>query len=165
MSMVHASRGGLKPASEHLKSEPAIIAALALATLPNTRVAWTELVSDYGKIRDSIEAIFPDFADFNAEPAATAPQAVSEPMDAQGTAASSSPPLQEQEPPRRRSTVREPAPFLIGGATGLPPAWRDQGGVLLSLSEMTMPHELARAVVAEQIYRAFTILRGHPYPR
>jgi 23S rRNA (pseudouridine1915-N3)-methyltransferase len=30
---------------------------------------------------------------------------------------------------------------------------------------MTMPHELARAVVAEQIYRAFTILRGHPYPR
>jgi molybdopterin-dependent oxidoreductase alpha subunit len=66
MSMVHASRGGLKPASEQLKSEPAIIAALALATLPNTRVAWAELVSDYGKIRDAIEAIFPDFADFNA---------------------------------------------------------------------------------------------------
>jgi anaerobic selenocysteine-containing dehydrogenase len=66
MSMVHASRGGLKPASEHLKSEPAIIAAMALATLPNTRVGWAELVSDYGKIRDCIEAVFPDFADFNA---------------------------------------------------------------------------------------------------
>jgi molybdopterin-dependent oxidoreductase alpha subunit len=66
MSMVHASRGGLKPASEHLKSEPAIIAEIALATLPNTRVGWTELVSDYGKIRDCIEAVFPDFADFNA---------------------------------------------------------------------------------------------------
>src|SRR6267142_902183 len=39
MSMVHASRGGLKPASEHLRSEPAIISGMALATLPNTRVA------------------------------------------------------------------------------------------------------------------------------
>src|SRR5258707_6195922 len=66
MSMVHASRGGLKPASEHLRSEPAIIAGMALATLPNTRVKWAELVSDYGKIRDCIEAIFPEFADFNA---------------------------------------------------------------------------------------------------
>jgi 23S rRNA (pseudouridine1915-N3)-methyltransferase len=59
--------------------------------------------------------------------------------------------------------------FLIGGATGLPPAWITGGvktrGVLLSLSEMTMPHELARVVLAEQIYRAFTLLRGHPYPK
>ncbi len=66
MSMVHASRGGLKPASEHLRSEPAIIAGMALATLPNTQVGWTDLVSDYGKIRDSIEAVFPEFANFNA---------------------------------------------------------------------------------------------------
>jgi molybdopterin-dependent oxidoreductase alpha subunit len=66
MSMVHASGGGLKPASEHLRSEPAIIAQMALATLPNTRVGWAELVSDYGKIRDCIEAVFPEFADFNA---------------------------------------------------------------------------------------------------
>src|SRR6202171_788353 len=66
MSMVHASRGGLKPASEHLKSEPAIIAEMARATLPNTRVGWAEMISDYGKIRDAIEAIFPEFADFNA---------------------------------------------------------------------------------------------------
>src|SRR6202795_594558 len=65
MSMVHASRGGLKPASEHLKSEPAIIAGMALATLPNTQVGWVDLISDYGKIRDCIEAIFPEFADFN----------------------------------------------------------------------------------------------------
>ena len=39
---------------------------MALATLPNTRVAWADLVSDYGKIRDAIEAVFPAFADFNA---------------------------------------------------------------------------------------------------
>jgi len=60
MSMVHASRGGLKPASERLKSEPAIIAGLALATLPDTRVGWAELIADYGKIRDCIEAVYPD---------------------------------------------------------------------------------------------------------
>src|ERR1700726_4299963 len=66
MSMVHASRGGLKPASEHLRSEPAIIAGMALATLPNTRVGWADLIADYGKIRDAIEAVFPEFADFNA---------------------------------------------------------------------------------------------------
>jgi molybdopterin-dependent oxidoreductase alpha subunit len=66
MSMVHASRGGLKPASEHLKSEPAIVAGLALATLPKTRVKWAELISDYGRIRDCIEKIFPEFAHFNA---------------------------------------------------------------------------------------------------
>jgi 23S rRNA (pseudouridine1915-N3)-methyltransferase len=55
--------------------------------------------------------------------------------------------------------------FLIGGATGLPEPWRQKGGLLLSLSAMTLPHELARVVLAEQIYRAFTMLRGHPYPK
>jgi 23S rRNA (pseudouridine1915-N3)-methyltransferase len=55
--------------------------------------------------------------------------------------------------------------FVVGGHDGLPQTWRDRADILLSLSSMTMPHELARAVVAEQIYRAFTMLRGHPYPR
>ncbi len=55
--------------------------------------------------------------------------------------------------------------FVIGGADGLPPAWRERADLLLSLSAMTWPHELARAMLAEQIYRAFTTLRGHPYPR
>jgi molybdopterin-dependent oxidoreductase alpha subunit len=66
MSMVHASRGGLKPASDQLKSEPAIVAGLAMATLPQTKVNWTELVADYSKIRDGIEAVFPIFKDYNA---------------------------------------------------------------------------------------------------
>ena len=56
--------------------------------------------------------------------------------------------------------------FVVGGADGLPPVWRARGdSVLLSLSKMTFPHELARAMLAEQIYRAAAILRGHPYPR
>jgi 23S rRNA (pseudouridine1915-N3)-methyltransferase len=55
--------------------------------------------------------------------------------------------------------------FVVGGHDGLPAPWRDRADLLLSLSTLTMPHELARAVLAEQIYRAFTILRGHPYPR
>ncbi len=55
--------------------------------------------------------------------------------------------------------------FLLGGHDGLPPEWRPRADLLLSLSAMTWPHELARAMLAEQIYRAFTMLRGHPYPR
>jgi 23S rRNA (pseudouridine1915-N3)-methyltransferase len=55
--------------------------------------------------------------------------------------------------------------FLIGGHDGLPAAWKPRADLLLSLSAMTFPHELARAMLAEQIYRAFTTLRGHPYPR
>lgn len=65
MSMVHASRGTLQPASEHLRSEPAIIAGLARATLPASRVNWHELVADYDRIRDAIEGVFPDFRNFN----------------------------------------------------------------------------------------------------
>lgn len=55
--------------------------------------------------------------------------------------------------------------LVIGGSDGLPGEWRPKADALVSLSRMTMPHELARAVLAEQIYRALTTLRGHPYPR
>ena len=66
MSMVHASRGKLAPASPHLRSEPAIIAGMAQATLPNSRVNWAHLIEDYDRIRDLIEKIYPDFRDYNA---------------------------------------------------------------------------------------------------
>lgn len=55
--------------------------------------------------------------------------------------------------------------FLVGGASGLPNEWRNRHGVLLSLSALTFPHELARVMLAEQIYRALATLRGHPYPK
>jgi molybdopterin-dependent oxidoreductase alpha subunit len=65
MSVVHTSRGKLPPASEHLRSEPAIVAGMAAATLPHSKVSWTELVEDYDRIRDRIESVFPDFYDYN----------------------------------------------------------------------------------------------------
>ena len=55
--------------------------------------------------------------------------------------------------------------FLIGGHDGLPAGWAARADLLLALSPLTFPHELARAILAEQIYRAFATLRGHPYPR
>jgi molybdopterin-dependent oxidoreductase alpha subunit len=65
MSMVHASAGRLTPASEHLRSEPAIVAGMAQATLPNSKVPWAELVADYDRIRDLIEKTVPGFEQFN----------------------------------------------------------------------------------------------------
>jgi 23S rRNA (pseudouridine1915-N3)-methyltransferase len=55
--------------------------------------------------------------------------------------------------------------FVVGGHDGLPAGWAPRASLLLSLSAMTFPHEFARAMLAEQIYRAFATLRGHPYPR
>lgn len=65
MSMVHASQGKLTPASEALRSEPAIIAGIAAATLPASRVRWMELIADYDRIRDAIEAVYPEFEKYN----------------------------------------------------------------------------------------------------
>ncbi|WP_354674019.1 FdhF/YdeP family oxidoreductase [Cupriavidus alkaliphilus] len=65
MSMVHASAGKLAPASALLRSEPAIVAGIATATLPDSKVPWLELVADYDRIRDLIEKTVPGFEDFN----------------------------------------------------------------------------------------------------
>jgi molybdopterin-dependent oxidoreductase alpha subunit len=65
MSMVHASRGTLPPVSANLRSEPAIVANIAYATLPDTKVDWLHMIADYDRIRDKIEAVFPDFKDYN----------------------------------------------------------------------------------------------------
>ena len=53
--------------------------------------------------------------------------------------------------------------FLIGGAFGLPDAVRDVARRSIQLAPWTLPHELARCVLAEQLYRAGTIVRGEPY--
>jgi 23S rRNA (pseudouridine1915-N3)-methyltransferase len=55
--------------------------------------------------------------------------------------------------------------LLVGGADGLAPACVARADRLWSLSRLTLPHMLVRVVVAEQLYRAWTVLQGHPYHR
>ena len=55
--------------------------------------------------------------------------------------------------------------FLIGGADGFDPAVTERADRLLSLGPMTWPHMLVRAMLAEQLFRAQSILTGHPYHR
>ncbi|HLA39791.1 MAG TPA: 23S rRNA (pseudouridine(1915)-N(3))-methyltransferase RlmH [Candidatus Glassbacteria bacterium] len=55
--------------------------------------------------------------------------------------------------------------FCVGGADGFSGGFRESADLLLSLSPLTLPHELARVVLLEQLYRAFALLAHHPYPR
>lgn len=65
---------------------------------------------------------------------------------------------------RWRDAARDIA-FLIGGADGLDTDVKSSADALLALSSFTLPHGLARVLLAEQLYRAHTILSGHPYHR
>ena len=65
MSMVHASHGFKPPPSQEVRSEPAIVAMLAAATLRQTRVRWHELVENYDRIRELIEKVIPGFEQYN----------------------------------------------------------------------------------------------------
>jgi molybdopterin-dependent oxidoreductase alpha subunit len=64
-SMIHASNGQLKPLSKDMRSEPAIIAGIAKATLGNHPVDWDAMIANYDRIRDLIADTIPGFADFN----------------------------------------------------------------------------------------------------
>ncbi|MDB5690372.1 MAG: rRNA ((1915)-N(3))-methyltransferase RlmH [Sphingomonas bacterium] len=66
---------------------------------------------------------------------------------------------------RWRDEGRREARFLIGAADGLDPATRDSADLLLAFGAATWPHLLARAMLAEQLWRATSILAGHPYHR
>jgi 23S rRNA (pseudouridine1915-N3)-methyltransferase len=62
-----------------------------------------------------------------------------------------------------RDEGRQRMVFAIGPTDGWSDEERKRASLLLSLGAMTLPHELARVVISEQLYRAFTILAGHPY--
>jgi 23S rRNA (pseudouridine1915-N3)-methyltransferase len=66
---------------------------------------------------------------------------------------------------RLRDEGQQRVVFAIGPADGWSEEDRARAGLVLSLGPMTLPHELARVVLSEQLYRAFTILAGHPYHR
>jgi 23S rRNA (pseudouridine1915-N3)-methyltransferase len=62
-----------------------------------------------------------------------------------------------------RGSGSERLAFVIGGADGVDPALKARASWLLSLSPMTFPHEMARLLLVEQLYRATSILQGGPY--
>lgn len=66
---------------------------------------------------------------------------------------------------QRRDEGRRAIAFLIGGPDGHGDSARQRANFVLSLGPMTLPHGLARIVLAEQLYRSATILSGHPYHR
>jgi 23S rRNA (pseudouridine1915-N3)-methyltransferase len=66
---------------------------------------------------------------------------------------------------RWRDGGRAAAAFVIGGADGLDPALAAKADLVLSFSPLTWPHQLVRIMLAEQLYRATTILSGHPCHR
>jgi 23S rRNA (pseudouridine1915-N3)-methyltransferase len=66
---------------------------------------------------------------------------------------------------RWRDGGRPAASFVIGGADGLDTGLVSQADLVLSFSPLTWPHQLVRIMLAEQLYRATTILAGHPYHR
>lgn len=63
-----------------------------------------------------------------------------------------------------RDAAIEPA-FVIGGADGLAPGLKSRAAERWSLSALTLPHALVRVILAEQLYRAVSILQKHPYHR
>jgi len=66
---------------------------------------------------------------------------------------------------KHRATGTKQMTFIIGGHQGLSEAVRQRAGMVLALSRMTLTHELARLLITEQVYRAFTIIHDLPYQK
>lgn len=67
--------------------------------------------------------------------------------------------------PQFSKLLAEPTVFVIGAADGLDPEIRKRAAMLIKLSSLTLPHALAQVTLCEQLYRAATLLTGHPYHR
>jgi 23S rRNA (pseudouridine1915-N3)-methyltransferase len=91
------------------------------------------------------------------------PQAVTVVLDQRGDNLDS--PTLANQLRRWRDDGRPAAIFIIGGDDGLAPSLRDKATLKLAFGIATWPHPLARAMLLEQLYRATTILSGHPYHR
>ena len=96
-----------------------------------------------------------------AKPARGAPKATLVLMDSRGREFSSEQFAKFLGDYQDRNPV--PLVFAIGGADGWTEAARAAAQHTISLGKMTLAHELARVVLLEQVYRAFTIMKGHPY--
>lgn len=113
------------------------------------RIAWPTKISE-----------LPDRGGTIPEPASNAVTIV---LDERGAALSSVEFAKKLE--AWRDTGRREARFLIGAADGHDATLRDRADLLLSFGPATWPHMMARAMLAEQLFRATSILAGHPYHR
>jgi 23S rRNA (pseudouridine1915-N3)-methyltransferase len=84
-------------------------------------------------------------------------------LDVKGRSCSS-PELAEEVEKWQNRGIKEVS-FIIGGAGGVSPAVAERADTRLSLSFMTFTHEMARVVLVEQLYRAYTIIKGFPYQK
>ncbi len=66
---------------------------------------------------------------------------------------------------RHQHEGRKELAFIVGGASGVAPQVGERADFTLSLSRMTLPHEMARTILLEQVYRAFAIIHNLPYPK
>ena len=73
--------------------------------------------------------------------------------------------LQLAEKMQHWQTLGRDASIVIGGADGLHPALKKQADWLWGLSKLTLPHAFVRILLCEQLYRAHTVIQGHPYHR
>lgn len=94
---------------------------------------------------------------------AALPEGIVVALDERGKSIDSEPLAQQIG--RWRDDGRPAVSFVIGGADGLDPAFVSRADLVLSFSPLTWPHQLVRIMLAEQLYRATTILAGHPYHR
>ncbi|MCS6761664.1 MAG: 23S rRNA (pseudouridine(1915)-N(3))-methyltransferase RlmH [Candidatus Devosia symbiotica] len=94
---------------------------------------------------------------------AALPEGIVVALDERGKSVASE--LFAQQIGRWRDDGRPAVNFVIGGADGLDPAFVSRADLVLSFSPLTWPHQLVRIMLAEQLYRATTILTGHPYHR
>ncbi len=136
----------------------ALIEEYAKRLPKGVRLSWTEAPGESGKV-DPAEAMAREAARIREKMPGRAHLAV---------LSESGKEMDSRELARWIGDVRDRGLdlcFVIGGAEGVDPSLESEAHTLLSLSRLTFPHELTRAILAEQIYRAFTILLGLPYHR
>jgi 23S rRNA (pseudouridine1915-N3)-methyltransferase len=127
--------------------------------------ALDQLCEDfYRRCRRQVDLEQRELKDLRALERAVKPRSFVVACDERGELLASRPLARKLQGWIERPEVQQVA-FLIGGADGLGPAWRKRADFLLSLSPLTFSHRVARVVLAEQIYRAISIIQGSPYHR
>jgi 23S rRNA (pseudouridine1915-N3)-methyltransferase len=118
----------------------------------------------YRRCRPTLEVVERELRDRAALQQAIPPKSTIVALDEGGEQLDSPQLAQKLQQWRTRPAVSRLV-FLVGGADGLGAELRQRADFLLGLSRLTLSHRLARVVLAEQLYRAVTILGGHPYHR